>query len=219
MCGRFSLGVDTDRLIAEFGITSVIAEHTPRYNIAPGQDVPAVVADGDEIRLGAVRWGLLPAAEEGTGSPRINVRGESVDRVPAYASSFRRRRCWILADGFYEWTAGAGGVRQPFHFRLPDRRPFALAGIWDRRDGEDDPPTCAILTTRPSAVVEAVHDRMPVLLPRETRDRWLDPRADRRALTALIRPSTAPLESVPVSPRVNTPAHDDPSCVDAIDLP
>lgn len=216
MCGRFSLGVDTDRLISEFGITVVTAEHQPRYNIAPTQQVPAVVRGVDGRRLGSLRWGLVPAgpAPQAGGRPLINARAETVDRRPAFADSFRRRRCWVPADGFYEWRKEPRGGRSPFHVRLPGGRPFAFAAIWDRAGGEDDDPlfTCAILTTRPAPAVAAIHDRMPVILPVAGREAWLDPAASPGTLTGLLRPYDGELEVRRVSGRVNSTANDDPSC-------
>mgnify|MGYP001027512242 CR=1 FL=1 len=216
MCGRFSLGVDTDRLIAEFGIDTVAAPHQPRYNIAPTQPVPAVVRGEDGLRLGALRWGLVPhwADDPAMGGRMINARSETVDRKPAFEESFRHRRCWVLADGFYEWKDEAGR-KIPIHFRLPDGRPFAFAGLWDRwRRGDDELVSCAILTTEPSDEVRPVHDRMPVILHESDRARWLDPDAGPADLKALLRPYPDPLAARRVSTRVNRPENDDPSLVE-----
>ena len=215
MCGRFSLGVDTDRLIAEFGIATVATPHEPRYNIAPTQPVPAVVRGEEGLRLGALRWGLVPpwAGPPGSGSPMINARSETGDRKPAVAEPFRRRRCGVLADGFYEWVTDKGGRRVPVHFRRPDGRPFAFAGLWERWPGDDgDVHSCAILTTGPSDVVRPVHDRMPAILDEPERDRWLDPGAETGELLALLRPFRA-LEARQVSTLVNDPDNDDPRCI------
>ncbi len=215
MCGRFSLGVDTDRLVAEFGLADVAVPWEPRYNIAPTQPVPAVVRSDDGLRLGALRWGLVPhwADDPGIGSRMINARSETVDTKPAFRDPFHRRRCWVLADGFYEWRNDDGG-KTPFHFHLPDRAPFAFAGLWDRWRGDDDEiVSCTILTTEPSDEVRPIHDRMPVILPAGVRDRWLDPDADAADLKVLLRPFPGRLEHHPVSRRVNRPANDDPSLV------
>ncbi|HUE77591.1 MAG TPA: SOS response-associated peptidase [Longimicrobiales bacterium] len=216
MCGRFSLGVDTDRLISEFDVDVVTIEHRPRYNIAPTQPVAAVVRDAGDLRLGSLRWGLVPAgpAPPPGGRPIINARSETVARKPAFADSFRRRRCWILADGFYEWREESRGKRAAFHIRLPEGRPFAFAGIWDRAGGEGDDPllTGAILTTRPAGAIAGIHDRMPVILPSDIRAAWLDPTASPASLAALLRPFEGGLEVHRVSSRVNSAANDDPSC-------
>lgn len=213
MCGRFSLGVDTDTLVAAFGISAVAAEHRPRYNIAPGQPVPAVVRGADGLRLGALEWGLAAGPAGGARRPLINARAETVDRRPAFAEAFRRRRCWILADGFYEWRRGPDGRRTPFHIRLPDGRPFAFAGIWGRAGAGDGPPGCVILTTAPAPAVRPVHDRMPVILTDDARETWLDPAAPAGELARLLCAYSGDLEVRPVSSRVNAVQHDDPACL------
>lgn len=216
MCGRFSLGVDTDRLIAEFGIATVAADHEPRYNIAPTQPVPAVVRGDQGPRLGALRWGLVPhwADDPGIGARMINARSETVDRKPAFQGPFRDRRCWVLADGFYEWRDD-GGRKVPVRFTLPDGRPFAFAGLWDRwRRGDDEVLSCTILTTEPNDDVRTVHDRMPVILPDDVRDHWLDPDAPTGALKELLRPYPGTLTGRRASTRVNRPENDDPSVLE-----
>ncbi len=218
MCGRFSLGVDTDRLIAAFGIDTVVDSHEPRFNLAPTQPVPAVVRGDDGLRLGALRWGLVPywADDPAMGARLINARSETVDSKPAFRESFARRRCWVLADGFYEWRQD-GDRKVPIHFRLPDGAPFAFAGLWDRwRDGDEDVVSCTILTTGPNDDVSPVHDRMPVVLPADVRDRWLDPDADSAELKSLLRPFPGRLAHHPVSSRVNRPENDDPSLVEPV---
>ena len=217
MCGRFSLGVDTDRLIAEFGIAAVADAHEPRYNIAPTQPVPAVVRDDHGLRLGSLRWGLVPhwADDASMGARMINARSETVDTKPAFRDPFRDRRCWVLADGFYEWRE-EGGRKVPFHFHRPDGAPFAFAGLWDRWRGDgDEVVSCTILTTEPSDMVRPIHDRMPVILPAEARDAWLDPGAEPQALKDLLQPYPG-LERRRVSTRVNRPENDDPSLLDPV---
>lgn len=213
MCGRFSLGVDTDRLVAEFGLDTLPADLRPRYNIAPTQPVLAVVRAPEGLRAGEIRWGLIPGAgETAPSAPLINARSETVERRPSFAESFRRRRCWVLADGFYEWRS-EDGARVPYHIRLPGGRPFAFAGIWDRAEGRGGPVvSCAILTTRPAPAVAPIHDRMPVLLPAEARDAWLDPSADLARLRALMAPYAGALEVTRVSARVNAVTNDDAAC-------
>ena len=221
MCGRFSLGVDTDRLVAEFGLSELAAEHRPRFNIAPTQPVAAVVAGPNGLRLGALRWGLVPARSAGPPrTPLINARSETVDRRPSFSASFRSRRCWILADGFYEWRREPSGSRAPYHIRLPDGRPFAFAGLWDRWHGEDGPLlTCVILTTRPARALAQIHDRMPVLLAPESRTEWLDDSADPAALRRLLEPWEHPLVVERVSTRVNSVLNDDAACRTRADDP
>lgn len=213
MCGRFSLGVDTDRLIGEFGLDFVAVAHEPRYNVAPGQDVLAVVRGPDGLRAGLLRWGLVPhwAPDPKGGGRLINARSETVATRPSFRDAFRHRRCWVLADGFYEWAPGPGGRKQPHYIRRPDGRPFAMAGLWDRwRRGEEEIVSCTILTTSPSDIVAPLHDRMPAILPAAERDRWLDPAADPGELHALLRPDAGPLQAYPVATLVNHTDNDRP---------
>lgn len=214
MCGRFSLAVDTDALVAEFGAGAADAD-VPRFNIAPTQPVVAVVRGPDGLRFGSLRWGLLPSAVAAfSRAPLINARAETVSRLPSFAASFRRRRCWVLADGFYEWRKEPDGTRTPYHIRPADRRPFAFAGIWDRREHAGEPLlSCAILTTRAGPALAGVHDRMPVILGPADRERWLDPGADPADLQRLLRPCDGPLALTRVSKRVNSVAHDDAACL------
>lgn len=214
MCGRFSLGTDPRQVAAAFGLAPELLPDQPRYNVAPTQSVLAVVRDADGLRAGPLRWGLVPAwaKDPAVGSRMINARSETVDSKPSFRSLFRGRRCWVLADGFYEWKKEPGkGPSQPYYFRMPDGRPFAFAGLWDRwARGDDELVTCTILTTAPNAVVAPVHDRMPVILPAEVRDRWLDPDTGAMELKALLRPYPGELEGFPVSRLVNAVANDTP---------
>ena len=214
MCGRFSLGVDTDRLVAEFGPGAAELPHAPRFNVAPTQDVAAVALGPEGLRFGTLRWGLVTADSPGPGRrPLINARAETVAHRPSFAQAFRHRRCWVLADGFYEWANDGDGARVPWHVSLPDGRPFAFAGVWDRWEGEGGPLlTCAILTTRPTPSVARVHDRMPVILPHDQRETWLRPGTEPGHLEALLRPFPGELRVERVSTRVNSVANDDPTC-------
>lgn len=212
MCGRFSLGVDTDRLVAEFGLVEVTTSHAPRYNIAPTQPVPAVVRAPGGLRLGSLAWGLAGSAPRAGRRPLINARAETVDRLPSFSTAFRRRRCWVIADGFYEWRRDPDDGRTPYHIALPDGRPFAFAGLWSPGDGEGETPSCAIITTRPAAAIAHIHDRMPVILTPEHREAWIDPAANAAGLLDLLAPYAGPLVAYPVSTRVNSVANDDQAC-------
>lgn len=219
MCGRFTLAAQPALIAEVFGLSDV-PDLAPRYNIAPTQ-LSAVVrqptADAPR-RLDLLRWGLVPswADDPAIGSRLINARSETVGEKPAFRSAFRHRRCLVPADGFYEWAKTAGG-KQPYHFHRPDHAPFALAGLWERRHRDEGPDleTFTILTTAANAVVRPFHDRMPVVLPVDAYDAWLDPELDQAThLTQLL---TAAPESFlvvnPVSPVVNSPAHDGADCV------
>lgn len=202
MCGRFTLKTPAS-LIAELFDVRIDPglELRPRYNIAPTQPVAAVRTSptaGDR-ELVLLRWGLIPswAADMKIGASLINARSETVASKPAFRQAFRKRRCLIPADGFYEWqkqAAGAGGKKQPFCTTLRDGRPFALAGLWERwaRPGETpgDVPleTCTILTTDANELQRSVHDRMPVILRPEDYAVWLDPQVQSpEQLTPLLQ--------------------------------
>jgi putative SOS response-associated peptidase YedK len=179
MCGRFRLS-RADKQIAEHFDTPDEMEWSPRYNIAPAQRV-AVVRQNSERpvrQFSLMRWGLIPywAKDPSIGYKMINARAETVAEKPAYRESFKSRRCLIPADGFYEWKK-AGKVKQPYHFGMADDSIFAFAGIWDRWKNPQGEviETCLILTTTPNALLADVHDRMPVVLPLEHYDLWLDP--------------------------------------------
>ena len=218
MCGRFRLS-RTDKQIAEhFDIAEEI-EWSPRYNIAPAQPV-AVVRQNPERpvrQFSVIRWGLIPfwATDANIGYKMINARAETVAEKPAYREPFKSRRCLIPADGFYEWKK-EGKAKQPFHFGMVDDSIFAFAGMWDRWKNPlgEVIDTCSILTTTPNALLADIHDRMPVILPVENYDLWLDPgfkiTDDLRELLRPYEPSL--MKRHPVSTRVNLVKNDDPEC-------
>ena len=218
MCGRFSLGA-TIRVGQLFDLPNW-PDTPPRYNIAPSQEVSAVIQNREtgtrEIR--PFRWGLVRswAKDAAIGTRLINARSETAATTPAFRKPLRDRRCLILADGFYEWKR-EGARTQPYYIKLWDGAPFAFAGLWDRWQPPDGPPldTCTILTTTPNAVLRAIHDRMPVILPPDAYNVWLDPAMrDVERVQALLTPYPAEqMIAYPVSPRVNNPADDTPECI------
>lgn len=222
MCGRYTLSTPTDLLSDLYELETEV-EAEPRFNIAPTQEAPVVrmSADTRARRLDLLRWGLVPfwAKDPSIGNRMINARSETVAEKPAYRVSLRKRRCLVLADGFYEWQA-TGGPKQPFFFHRQDGDPFAMAGLWDRWEkGEAGPlETFTILTTSPNEVVAPIHKRMPVILQPEDYDRWLDPSLeDLDSLLPLLEPaSDTLLEAVAVSTYVNNPAHEGPDCIEPI---
>ena len=151
----------------------------PNYNVAPTQEVPAVVAGngGGERRLEMLRWGLIPswADDPGIGARMINARSETVAEKPSFRPAFKERRCLIPADGFYEWQKTNGG-KQPHYIRMKNGRPFAFAGLWESWKGDgNEIRSCTILTTNPNDIAGEIHNRMPVILPPEGYEVWLDP--------------------------------------------
>lgn len=225
MCGRYTLKTPAEVLAETFEL-SATPELAPRYNIAPTQEVAVVrrLAGEGERRLDLLRWGLIPswAKEPSVGNRMINARGETVAAKPAFRSALRRRRCLVLADGFYEWKK-TGGAKQPWHIRLREGRPFAFAGLWeswkDPADEQSEPLlTCSIVTTEPNELLAGVHDRMPVILPPPDCGLWLDPgEQDPSRVLPLIRSyPSGEMEAYPVSTHVNSPRNDDPGCIEPI---
>ncbi len=235
MCGRYSLTTPVEglRQLFEFPEQPNLA---PRYNIAPTQEVPAVrpappperssgeeggtkAGAGGGRQLAMLRWGLIPgwAKDPAIGSRMINARAETLAEKPAFRSAFRRRRCLVPADGFYEWRKQDKGPKQPYWIARPDGGPFAFAGLWERwRDPRDGArvESCTIVTTEANATLRPIYPRMPVILAPEAHALWLDPAAAPEALLALLRPAPeALLTPCAVSTRVNKVANDGPELI------
>ncbi len=220
MCGRFTLRTPAHRLAEAFGVRN-LPNLAPRYNIAPSQDVAAVrrAEDGDGRELVLLRWGLVPywAKDPAIGNRMINARAETVAEKPAFRAAFRRRRCLVAADGFYEWQKTADGKKQPWFIRLADDAPFAIAGLWERWKSPqgDAVESCTLITTEANETLGPIHDRMPVILAPDAWDAWLAPEsASAGALTALLRPYTGDgLTAQPIGRLVNDPRSDEPACI------
>jgi len=224
MCGRYTQTHELAVLEEYFGFSAPETEISPRYNIAPGQYAPVIRLDHEgQRKLELMRWGLVPfwAKDESIGSRLINARSETLSEKPSFKQALKRRRCLILADGFYEWAKVPGG-KQPYYLKLKDSAPFAFAGLyerWDKGEGETGTLknplyTFTIVTTTPNAVVEPVHERMPVMLRREDEARWLNPEAELDELLALLKPYAAEMmQSYPVSKQVNRPDNDEPGLI------
>ena len=218
MCGRFTLFASPETIQAEFVLAEPPANLAPRYNIAPTQAV-AVIANHDaERRLELFQWGLIPswARDPSIGSRMINARAETLAEKPSFRTALRKRRCLILADGFYEWRKDNGG-KTPFFIHLASRRPFALAGLWEVWQTPDGSalPTCTIITTGPNSLIAALHDRMPVILPPAAYAAWLDPAplAPTDLAPLLVSYPAGEMALYPVSRTVNAPANDSPACI------
>ncbi len=222
MCGRYRLSKRKED-IEEYFEASGDVDWAPRYNIAPSQDV-GIIRQGSalqERRCSLARWGLIPrwAKDPRIGYKTINARAETVASRAAFSEPFKRRRCLIPADGFYEWRRGGKG-RQPFHFGLRDDSLFAFAGLWDlwTDPGGRMVESCSIVTTTPNDLLADVHDRMPVILPPENYRQWLDPEFTiTDSLAAMLRPfDAAMMKRIAVGTRVNSVANDDPECAAAV---
>jgi putative SOS response-associated peptidase YedK len=217
MCGRYTLASpDPSQIRARFPVGERL-EVRRRYNVAPGDDVLAVVNSRGSAPEGALlRWGLVPhwASDPGElGVTTINARAETVAERPAYRDAFARKRCLIVADGFYEWSAGT-----PHWITREDGEPFAFAGLWaswrpQTDDAVEPLRSCTIVTTAATEPVRALHDRMPVILRRDAEDAWLDPETPAPVLHELLV-SSAVLVARPVSRAVNDARHDEPDCLD-----
>jgi len=231
MCGRYTLVTFREQLAEEFDLYE-FESFESRYNIAPTQRVPIVRAgegSGDR-ELAMFKWGLIPhwAKDPANGNRMINARAETAAEKPAFRSALRRQRCLVPCSGFFEWKAldavsgrGKGSTKQPYYILRSDERVFALAGLWDRwqsPDGENV-GSFTILTTEPNELMRGLHNRMPVIIPREGYALWLDHRMqDIERLAHLLVP-WAPdgWVAYPVGTRVNNPAFDDPSCIQAVE--
>ena len=217
MCGRFSLTSGLDKLQLRFRFQPTELAHSPRYNVAPTQEVLTVIND-ERYRAEYLRWGLIPswARETSIGNRMINARAETVAEKPSFRHALLKRRCLVLTDGFYEWKRGES-KRTPMRIVLNSREPFAFAGLWELWQAPQGGVirSCAIITTSANSVMEPIHDRMPVILPGEAESLWLDPRIDDPAvLTSLLAPYPGEeMEAYEVSVLVNSPRHDAPDCV------
>ncbi|MGA2965507.1 MAG: SOS response-associated peptidase [Terriglobales bacterium] len=222
MCGRYRLTRRKEILSETFDVeTDTEVDWSPRYNIAPGQNVAVIREDASRpVRsLSLLRWGLIPfwAKDANAGYKMINARAETLTERPAFRGPMQSRRCLIPADGFYEW-AKSGREKCPYCFMLADGSIFAFAGIWDQWKNPTGHPveTCSIITTTPNSLLAGIHDRMPVILERDCYDIWLDPgmkKAD--DLLYLLQPYRAEsMRRYRVSSRVNSVRNDDPACAE-----
>lgn len=221
MCGRFQQSSDLAALQDRFAFSAEGLEYRPRWNLAPGQDA-LVVRLGEGGRQGSLlRWGLVPAwaKEPSTGYKMINARAEGIAEKPAFRGPFKRSRCLIPADAFYEWAKSQGG-KQPFRLGLADGGPFALAGLWERWQSPEggELESFTIITTSANALLEPIHDRMPVMLPPEGEAAWLDPARRAEDLEGLLKPYPAQdMRSQAVSRRLNSPANEGPELIDPVE--
>lgn len=217
MCGRFVGYRKIEELLKYFPIDRTACDAAASYNIAPSQEVLAVVRHQNENWLDKFHWGLVPfwAQDISIGNRLINARVETVDQKPSFREAFKKRRCLIPADGFYEWR-GARGRKQPYYLTLPDKAPFAFAGLWEvwTGPGADTAAykSCTVITTAASESVLPIHHRMPAIIRPEKYNRWLDPGCSEPAeLKDIINHWTeTELANSPVSPEVNSARHNNP---------
>ena len=214
MCGRYTITLEPAFFQQELALGKIPSEWKPRYNVAPTQNVPSVKnAETRDVEM--LRWGLIPhwAKDTSIGYKLINARSETLREKPSFRDAFHKRRCLVLADGFYEWQKSSKDGRQkvPYRFTLKDEKPFAFAGLWELwRSGKDEEVlSCTIITCAANAVVSAIHNRMPVILDKDTCWCWLELQS-MDALTGLLQPYPAEkMRAYPVSTRLNNPNEDD----------
>ena len=226
MCGRFGISASAEELALLLEIDpGEIGEMRPHFNIAPSTKAPIVRHNTEGTkRLHWVRWGLVPswAKERKIAHKLINARSETVNLKPAFRAAFERRRCLVLADGFYEWKR-EGKAKQAYHIGLSDEAPFAMAGLWERHSDPaegDTLDTFTILTTQANALLSPIHHRMPVILAPQDHETWLSRESHGRDVMNLLRPCPDEiLATWPVSSLVNSPANQGPECRKAIALP
>lgn len=210
MCGRFALKTPTSELASHFKLDEAVVV-APRYNIAPGTDIPTIRHSPEGKRvMHLLRWGLVPhwAKDPSIGNKLSNARGETVAEKPSFRDAFKRRRCLVPADGFYEWKA-EGKLKQPYYFSMKDSAPFALGGVWEswRAPNGDILRTCCLITTGPNEIMLPVHDRMPVIVSPDDFEQWLTGEQDEAK--ALVKPY--PIEDMQtwaVSKRVSKSGED-----------
>lgn len=218
MCGRFTQTAGVEALRKRFGFEQPAFDLTPRYNLAPTQDAPAVLQREGRRQLALLRWGLIPrwAKDPKIGHQLINARAETAAEKPSFRDSFSKRRCLVLADGFYEWKPVSAKLKWPMRVALKTREPFAFAGLWDEWTAPDGKvlTTFTILTTEAPPSLRGIHDRAPVILTPASEAAWLEPGAKPEALAPLlVPPPDGLLEAYPVSPLVNSPKSDVPDCI------
>jgi putative SOS response-associated peptidase YedK len=223
VCGRFAFYSPHESVVRLFPVQDV-PPMLARYNIAPTQFVATVrQLDGETPQVAFLRWGLIPfwSKDKAIGNRLINARGETVHEKPAFRAAFRKRRCLVLADGFYEWRVTDAG-KEPHYIYLRSEEPFAMAGLWESwDDGVGDKPlqTCTIVTTGPNEMMQTLHRRMPVILHARDYAAWLDPQHPE---PADLRSLLVPFESKAMAHRrvgraVNNPRNDEPSLVEGVD--
>jgi putative SOS response-associated peptidase YedK len=226
MCGRFSYTVELNtfknHLLSEYGIKDVNNDIIlPRYNIAPGQDVIAIINDGKNYRVGTLKWGFVPsfAKDEKIGYHMINARSETLKEKPAYMHALTSKRCIILANGYYEWKKD-GTSKSPMRIIKKKEEILPLAGLWStyvRPDGSKL-YTCTVITTSANPLIKSVHDRMPCILTEENKKNWLNPKiTNPDILLSYLHPyNDLEMEVYPVSPTVNNAKNETIDCIKRI---
>lgn len=223
MCGRFTLTADSVAIIQHFGIKG-LKIHKPRYNIAPSQGLLTIYQNkANHPEYAYMKWGFVPnwAGSKLAKTSWINAKSETASEKLAFRQAFAKKRCLIPADGYYEWKPMEDNQKQPYYCYLVGHKLFALAGIWDESFDETGQPieSCAILTGGANQYLSAIHDRMPIVIPAEYYNNWLDPEQDKNTINAILatQQRTYKWNVHPVSIKVNKPSVESPSCIQPID--
>ncbi len=219
MCGRFAVTVPIAQIIEQFEIEQNLCDLAPSYNVAPGQEVAAIVIDENK-KLVKFKWGLMPSWMKKDAKPAgmINARAETIKEKPSFRSSFKNRRCLIIASGFYEWRR-EGKEKIPVYIRMKNGEPFCFAGIYDFWKSAEGKTigTCAIITTEANSLIEKIHERMPVILDKKDHKLWLDCAQDEQLVLPLLASfSPDEMETYEVGKLVNSPANNSPECIEPV---
>ena len=234
MCCRVAQGSGRDKVKKKMKARGDTLTITPRLNLAPTQDALVAVQASGDVRLEAMRWGLLPpwARDKSIGAKLANARAETVDEKPSFRQPFRRRRCLLPVDGYYEWESRPSG-KQPVYYSMRDGDLFCLAGLWETwttPEQTDEPElpglgqaqaetlcTFTVITTTPNRLAKRVHDRMPVIVHPADYGNWLSPKSKAADLKRLLRPfDDEPMQEHYVTPLMNNPRFEAPACIEPI---
>lgn len=222
MCGRYTQQQSAEIIAQTFQVEN-IPPLKPRYNIAPTQSVATILQPAKTRQFKMMHWGLIPSWAKDTkiSSKLINARAETVAEKPSFRSAFQKRRCLIVADGFYEWQKQEDKQKQPFYFRMSDQHPFAFAGLWEHwkeQETGEEIESCTIITTEPNDLMKTVHNRMPVILEPKDYDLWLDSEMKKpELLQPLLHPYPAEqMMAFMVSKAVNKPSNDTAECINSL---
>lgn len=223
MCGRFTITASLNQIIEHFSISNTIPEdfYQPSFNVAPSQNVLSVINDRQSNRLGYLRWGLIPpwAKDKKIGYKMINARAETLNEKASYKNAYKKRRCIIVADSFYEWKRLDEKTKIPMRIKLKSNELFGIAGLWETWRFEDETiHSCTIITTKPNDLVADIHDRMPVILPKDKEKIWLDPSiTDTDQLNELlISYDESGMEAYQVSSLVNSPKNNSKELIERV---
>ena len=218
MCGRFALSANAGKIEKLLPGLKTSTEVRPRYNIAPTQNVLAILSD-DSKKTIELQWGLIPSwsKDDSIGQKMINARSETIKEKPSFKNLIKRKRCLIIADGYYEWKSDTGFRKKtPYFIKLKSGEPFTFAGLWDEWKNNDGTikKSCTIITRKPITILAEIHDRMPVIIAPVDREKWLAKNVDQNMLlNFLANNNEEEFEYYPVSNLVNNPGLDNRECI------